>query len=38
MVINGTGIKQAQNEFNRYSKVWKRDKHNNQMKYCDIEH
>ena len=31
-VINRTGIKQAQNKFNRYSKEWKGEKHNNQPK------
>ena len=38
MEINGTGIKQAQNKFNRSIKGWKGDKHKNQLKYCDIEH
>ena len=37
-VINGTRRKQAQNNFNRDSKGWKGDKHNNQLKYCEIEH
>ena len=35
-VINGTGRKQTQNEFNRYSKVWRVDKQNNQLNNCDI--
>ena len=38
MVINGTGRKKAQNEFNRQSKGCKGDKHNNKLKHCDIEH
>ena len=36
-VINGTGRKQAQNEFNRKSKVLKGEKHKNQLNICSIQ-
>ena len=38
MVINGIGRKLTQNYFNRWIKGWKGEKHNNQLKHCDIEH
>ena len=36
-VINGTGEKKTQNKFNRLIKIWKGEKHNNQLKHCDMK-
>ena len=37
VIINGTGIKQAQNNFNRLSKGFKGDKHKNHLNICSIQ-